>query len=102
LEHWKTYGRNYYSRYDYEEVDTAAANQVFEHLHTQFARFEALAPGNRADVYDYTDPVDHSVSKNQGIRFVYTDGSRIVFRLSGTGSVGATIRIYFEKYEADP
>lgn len=54
-----------------------------------------------ADIFDYTDPVDHSVSKNQGIRFMLKDGSRIIFRLSGTGSVGATIRIYFEQYQND-
>jgi phosphoglucomutase len=101
-EHWKEFGRNYYSRYDYEEVDTEAANKVMEHLKTQFKAFEESQAGNKADIYEYTDPVDHSVSKNQGIRFLYSDGSRIIFRLSGTGSVGATIRVYFEKYESNP
>jgi len=71
-----------------------------EHLKTKFADFEKLEAGNKADIYEYTDPVDKSVSKNQGIRFLFKDGSRIIFRLSGTGSVGATIRVYFEKYEA--
>ncbi|KAL4468805.1 hypothetical protein ABPG74_005308 [Tetrahymena malaccensis] len=99
-EFWKTYGRNYYSRYDYEGVDADAANKVMAHLETQFKYFEGLQKGNVADIFNYTDPVDGSVSKNQGIRFIYADGSRIIFRLSGTGSEGATIRIYFEKYEA--
>jgi len=101
-EHWKEFGRNYYCRYDYEEVDTEAANKVMEYLKTQFKTFETLKVGNRADVYEYTDPVDKSVSKNQGLRFMYGDGSRVIFRLSGTGSVGATVRVYFEKYESDP
>ena len=100
-EHWAQFGRNYYSRYDYEEVDSKGANALMEHLKTQFQYFVSLKAGNTADVYDYTDPVDKSVSKNQGIRFMFADGSRIIFRLSGTGSVGATIRIYFEKYESD-
>lgn len=73
-----------------------------QHLTTQFDHFNQLQAGNKADVFDYTDPVDKSVSKNQGLRFILNDGSRIIFRLSGTGSVGATIRIYFEKYENDP
>ena len=60
-----------------------------------------MKQGNVADVFEYKDPVDSSVSKNQGLRFMFADGSRVVFRLSGTGSVGATIRVYFEKYEAD-
>lgn len=60
-----------------------------------------MKEGNKADIFEYHDPVDHSVSKNQGIRFMFADGSRIIFRLSGTGSVGATIRIYFEKFESD-
>lgn len=63
-EHWSTFGRNYYSRYDYEEVDSASATQVMEHLGTQFATFNNMQAGNKAYVYDYTDPVDHSVSKN--------------------------------------
>jgi len=100
-DHWKQYGRNFYSRYDYEEVDSDAANKVMERLQTKFKEFEDLQQGNRADSFEYKDPVDGSVSKNQGLRFIYPDGTRVVFRLSGTGSVGATIRIYFEKYEKD-
>lgn len=79
-------------------------------LKTKFSYFEGLKPGNKADIFNYTDPVDKSQSNNQGIRFIFSDGSRIIFRygfiyyiirLSGTGSVGATIRIYFEKYESE-
>jgi len=99
---WRTFGRCYYSRYDYEEVDSGDANKVMEHLKSQFQKFESLTPGNKADVFEYKDPVDGSVSKNQGLRFIFADSSRIIFRLSGTGSVGATIRVYFEKYESDP
>lgn len=71
---------------------------MFNLLRSKFKEFENLKEGNTADEYEYNDPVDYSISKNQGLRFNYKDGSRIIFRLSGTGSVGATIRIYFEKY----
>jgi phosphoglucomutase len=105
-EHWATYGRNYYSRHDYEEVDAAAANGLMEHLRGQLA----VLPGKKlgkgtvraADDFAYTDPVDGSVSTNQGIRILFEDGSRIVFRLSGTGTAGATLRLYLERFEADP
>jgi len=108
LDHWKTYGRNYYSRYDYEQVDSDAANKVMAGLmelvqkasENKDYRMDDYTVG-KADNFSYTDPVDHSVSKNQGIRFIFTDGSRVVYRLSGTGSVGATIRVYIEKYESD-
>lgn len=100
-EHWATFGRNYYCRFDYENVDAGKAKEMMDLLHTKFSEFESLKEGNKADVFDYTDPIDKSVSPNQGLRFVYKDGTRVVFRLSGTGSVGATIRIYFEKYEKD-
>ena len=94
-EHWSVYGRNFYTRYDYESVDSAAAEKVMETLKsktkdiTQVKSFVVKT----ADVFEYTDPVDGSVSKNQGVRFLFTDGSRAVFRLSGTGSAGATIRM---------
>jgi phosphoglucomutase len=105
-EHWARFGRNYYSRHDYEAVDSNAAEAMMEHLRGQLA---GLA-GRRLDGYTvtladdfvYTDPVDHSVASKQGVRIVMEDGSRIVFRLSGTGTEGATIRLYLEKYEADP
>jgi phosphoglucomutase len=105
-EHWARFGRNYYSRHDYEAVDSQAAEAMMEHLRAQL---DALAGQPLdgftvalADDFVYTDPVDHSVAAKQGVRIVMTDGSRIVFRLSGTGTEGATIRLYLEKYEADP
>mmetsp|Transcript_6263 Transcript_6263/g.7069 ORF Transcript_6263/g.7069 Transcript_6263/m.7069 type:complete len:577 (+) Transcript_6263:75-1805(+) len=100
-DHWKTYGRNYYSRYDYEGVDTDAANQVFETLRGKFGHFTSTYAGATANEFEYHDPVDKSISKNQGLRFIFADGSRIIFRLSGTGSSGATIRLYLEKYTDD-
>jgi phosphoglucomutase len=105
-EHWKSYGRNYYSRYDYEEVDSKAGDELMKRVgEAQQGAVGKTLHGFQvqlADNFAYNDPVDHSVTKNQGYRFIFTDGSRLVFRLSGTGSTGATIRIYFEKYEADP
>ncbi|MBI5462376.1 MAG: alpha-D-glucose phosphate-specific phosphoglucomutase [Gammaproteobacteria bacterium] len=104
-EHWQRFGRNYYSRHDYEGVDSAAATALIEDLRAQFATL----PGRRfgaytvaySDDFAYTDPIDASLSTNQGIRIGFTDGSRIVFRLSGTGTEGATLRVYLERYEAD-
>jgi phosphoglucomutase len=105
-EHWATYGRNYYSRHDYEGVDTAAANTLMDDLRARLSKL----PGSSvqgltiqtADDFAYHDPVDKSVSKNQGIRVLFEGGSRVVFRLSGTGTSGATIRVYVERYEPDP
>ncbi|MBR8836982.1 MAG: alpha-D-glucose phosphate-specific phosphoglucomutase [Stigonema ocellatum SAG 48.90 = DSM 106950] len=105
-EHWKTYGRNYYSRHDYEEVDTERANNLITNLRSliptlkgkQFGRYQV----EYSDDFSYTDPVDGSVSQKQGVRILFTDGSRIVFRLSGTGTQGATLRLYLESYEPDP
>jgi phosphoglucomutase len=105
-EHWRKFGRNYYTRYDYEEIDTGAANGLMEHLQARLADLPgSLLNGytvDYADNFAYTDPVDGSVSENQGIRIGFSDGSRIVFRLSGTGTAGATLRIYLEAYEPDP
>lgn len=106
VDHWKKFGRNFYSRYDYEGVDSASAEAVIAHLSTVIA---ASKPGQAfgkytlktADNFTYTDPIDGSVAKNQGIRFVFDDNSRIIFRLSGTGSAGATIRLYIETYTQD-
>lgn len=103
--HWAEYGRNYYSRHDYEEIDLKAANELIAALLDKLPSltgqtFGALTVGS-ADNFAYTDPVDGSVSQNQGIRILFTDGSRIIFRLSGTGTQGATLRVYLEKYEAD-
>ncbi|HQR50671.1 MAG TPA: alpha-D-glucose phosphate-specific phosphoglucomutase [Methylophilaceae bacterium] len=104
-EHWAKYGRNVYSRHDYEGLPTEAANGVMKHLHDSFARLVGAQLGSYkvlfCDDFSYTDPVDGSVSTGQGVRIGFTDGSRIVFRLSGTGTEGATLRIYLEAYEAD-
>jgi phosphoglucomutase len=100
-EHWKEYGRNFYRRYDYEALETADADKVFAQIESQFDVFCKEGKGNTATNFSYTDPVDGSVSKNQGYIFKYADGSRFVFRKSGTGSSGATIRVYLEKYSKD-
>ena len=105
-QHWQRFGRNFYTRYDYEEIETTAANELVAHLQAQLPKL----PGTEldgysvdyADNFSYTDPVDGSVSENQGIRIGFTDGSRIVYRLSGTGTEGATLRVYLEAYEPDP
>ncbi|NJL85604.1 MAG: alpha-D-glucose phosphate-specific phosphoglucomutase [Leptolyngbyaceae cyanobacterium SM1_1_3] len=105
-EHWQTYGRNYYSRHDYEEVASEPANQLMANLRSavkemkgqEFGQYEVAY----ADDFSYRDSIDSSVSEKQGIRIGFTDGSRIVFRLSGTGTKGATLRVYLESYEPDP
>lgn len=105
-DHWQTYGRNFYSRHDYEEVDSQRANELMTRLRDSFDELQGKQFGayqvKYADDFSYTDPVDGSVSKNQGIRIGFTDGSRIVFRLSGTGTKGATLRVYLESYEPNP
>ena len=105
-EHWARFGRNFYSRHDYEAVDAAAAQALMERLRSNAPAlagqsFDGFTVA-LADDFVYTDPVDHSVATKQGIRIIMTEGSRIVFRLSGTGTEGATIRLYLEKFEADP
>jgi len=105
-DHWKTYGRDFYTRHDYEEVDAGAADQLMNDLRARLSNL----PGKRfgkfevaeADDFAYHDPVDGSNSKNQGIRIMLADGSRIVYRLSGTGTAGATLRVYLERFEARP
>ena len=103
--HWQTYGRNFYSRHDYEEVDGARAQELMERLRSSFPDLKGQQFGSYqveyGDDFSYTDPVDGSVSQKQGIRIGFTDGSRIVFRLSGTGTKGATLRLYLESYEPD-
>lgn len=101
-EHWKEYGRNYYTRYDYEGVDKGKAEEMMKMMgELSIAGQEYGGMKIKInDVFEYNDPVDGSVSKNQGIRFIFEDGSRIIFRLSGTGVAGATVRLYLEKYEA--
>ncbi|NES78409.1 MULTISPECIES: alpha-D-glucose phosphate-specific phosphoglucomutase [unclassified Okeania] len=104
-EHWKTYGRNYYSRHDYEGIETDKANTLMGNLRSLLPSLPGKKYGQYevkyADDFSYTDPVDGSVSEKQGIRIGFTDGSRIVFRLSGTGTQGATLRLYVESYEPD-
>lgn len=104
--HWRRYGRNYYTRHDYEEVPADAARGVMEQVARQLPalRGRELA-GERvveADDFRYEDPVDGSVSEHQGLRIVLASGARLVFRLSGTGTAGATLRVYVESYEPDP
>jgi phosphoglucomutase len=104
-EHWQTYGRNYYSRHDYEGVDSERANTLYKGLQNSIGSLKGKKFGSYeveySDDFSYTDPIDGSVSKNQGVRVGFTDGSRIVFRLSGTGTQGATLRLYVENFEAD-
>uniref|UniRef100_A0AAY4CUH7 Phosphoglucomutase n=1 Tax=Denticeps clupeoides TaxID=299321 RepID=A0AAY4CUH7_9TELE len=111
-DHWQKFGRNFFTRYDYEEVDADAANKMIKDLETRmfdkdfvgqtFTSGDKTYQVEKADNFMYTDPVDSSVSKNQGLRIIFSDGSRIIFRLSGTGSAGATIRLYIDSYEKDP
>ena len=112
-QHWATYGRHYYTRYDYENVDAGAAKELMAclvNLQSDLAEVNKIVKGICSDVsnvadadeFEYKDPVDGSISKHQGIRYLFADGSRLVFRLSGTGSEGATIRLYIEQYEKDP
>jgi phosphoglucomutase len=104
-DHWARYGRNYYTRHDYEEVDSAAAADLMAAVAVQLPTLAGRTLDGRAvavaDDFSYLDPVDGSLSEHQGLRIVFADGSRIVYRLSGTGTSGATLRVYIERYEAD-
>ncbi len=104
-DHWQEYGRNYYSRHDYEEVESGPANELMNRLRSMVGDMKGKTYGNYevayGDDFAYTDPVDGSISEKQGIRVGFTDGSRIIFRLSGTGTKGATLRVYIESYEPD-
>jgi phosphoglucomutase len=104
--HWREFGRNYYSRHDYEGVDAVAAEALINDLREQLAALPGSAYGTltveEADDFSYLDPVDGSITRNQGIRIRFEGGDRIVFRLSGTGTSGATLRVYLERYEPDP
>lgn len=105
MAHWAQYGRNVYSRHDYEGIATDAANGIMQHLKANFSHLTGSQFGRYSvkacDDFSYTDPIDGSVSTGQGLRIMFTDGSRIVFRLSGTGTEGATLRIYLEAFEPD-
>ncbi len=102
-EHWARFGRNYYERHDYEGVDAARADALVAELTAALPTLAGQAFGplviETADSFSYLDPVDQSVSKNQGLRVLFEGGSRVVFRLSGTGTEGATLRVYLERYE---
>jgi phosphoglucomutase len=105
-EHWKTFGRNFYTRHDYENIELHGANDLIHHLREQIK----LLPGKQfkhyqvvfSDDFEYIDSIDGSVSKAQGVRVGFDNGSRIVYRLSGTGTEGATLRVYVESFEANP
>lgn len=103
--HWQRYGRHYYTRHDYEAIDSEVADALMQNLRAQAPSLAGKAYGDykvlMCDDFSYTDPVDGSVTEKQGIRILFEDESRIVFRLSGTGTEGATLRIYIEKYVAD-
>jgi len=104
-EHWAAFGRDYYTRHDYEELETAPANELMDSLRAKLASL----PGQRfgeltvqaCDDFAYTDPVDNSVTPKQGIRILFKEDARAVFRLSGTGTSGATLRVYLERFEPD-
>ena len=104
-EHWARFGRHYYSRHDYEAIDSARAEQLMQHLRQSLAQLPGQSHGryriSHCDDFCYTDPVDGGIAQHQGIRLFFEDGSRIVYRLSGTGTEGATLRVYIEKYQPD-
>jgi phosphoglucomutase len=100
--HWQDYGRNYYTRHDYEEVAAEKAETLMKTLRSSFATLKGKHGIAAANDFAYTDPVDGSFTEKQGIRLLFENGSRIVYRLSGTGTSGATLRVYIEKYEGDP
>lgn len=102
-DHWARFGRNYYARHDYEAIDIDSANALMAALTARLptlpgSQFGALTVA-RADSFSYTDPVDGAISTNQGLRVLFEGGSRVVFRLSGTGTQGATLRVYLERYD---
>jgi phosphoglucomutase len=103
--HWRTYGRDFNTRHDYEGLDLAAAEDLMTKLRERLPALAGQTFGElkvqRADDFRYTDPVDGSVSSGQGVRVEFTDGARVVLRLSGTGTYGATLRVYLERFEPD-
>jgi phosphoglucomutase len=105
-EHWARYGRNYYTRHDYEDIASPVANDLMQAVQAQLVGLAGQRLEGRlvatADDFSYLDPIDGSLSQKQGLRMVFNDGSRIVYRLSGTGTSGATLRVYIERFEGDP
>lgn len=104
--HWRRFGRHYYSRHDYADLDPATAEGVMASLRVRAAKLREASFGalkvTQCDDFAYTDPVDHSVAEHQGVRMVFSDAARIVYRLSGTGTDGATLRVYLERFDAQP
>jgi len=105
-DHWAAHGRNYYSRHDYEALDSAVGDALVGDLRARLGDLPGRRFGGRTvestDDFSYRDPIDDSLSENQGVRILFDDGARIVMRLSGTGTEGATLRVYLESYEPDP
>ncbi|KAG8238091.1 hypothetical protein J437_LFUL012198 [Ladona fulva] len=113
MNHWSKYGRNFFTRYDYESCEADPCNKMMADLEAKvtdpsFVGKELVSPVNgkvfrvkAGDNFCYTDPIDGSIAKKQGIRVIFEDGSRVIFRLSGTGSSGATVRLYIDSYESD-
>jgi phosphoglucomutase len=106
VKHWATFGRNFYARHDYEEVKADGANALINALRDGLPGFKGKRYGALtiadADDFAYHDPVDGSDSAHQGVRIHFEDGARIVYRLSGTGTAGATLRVYIERFEPEP
>ncbi len=102
LNHWHKFGRNYYSRHDYEAIPSNIANEIFDNLNSRLQDLKgSIFAGNvvkNADNFSYLDPIDNSITENQGLRIILDDNSRIIVRLSGTGTKGSTLRLYFEKF----
>ncbi len=103
--HWSQYGRNYYTRHDYENIEQSVAQDLMGELRGKTAALAGQSfdgfEVTTADDFIYTDPVDNTISQHQGIRILFSDGARIIYRLSGTGTQGATLRVYIERFEAD-
>jgi phosphoglucomutase len=104
-DHWQKYGRNYYTRHDYEAIPSDIAQQIMVDIESHFSTLVGQTLANRvvsyADNFSYHDPVDHSISDKQGLRIGFDDGARLIYRLSGTGTEGATLRVYIESYQSD-
>lgn len=110
-EHWKSYGRNFFTRYDYENCESGSCNEMMDLLQKfvddssnigkSYTGLGKTFKVSKIDNFSYVDPIDKSVTEKQGIRIFFEDGSRIVFRLSGTGSSGATVRMYVDAFEED-